>query len=75
MKRVNGVKHTAINTLLCKPGSNAIENAFLESPNQFKRKISYDVECDIVYDMNTRSYDVLFRICDVAYDCNIRYRM
>jgi hypothetical protein len=68
VKRVNGVIRTAINALRCKQGSKRDRGCIIDKPKSFQKKISYDVVCDIVYDMKTRSYDVLFRICDVAYD-------
>ena len=49
--------------------------SIIGKPNSYHKKISYDVVCDIVYDMKTRSYDVLLTTYDVAYDCNIRHRM
>ena len=39
-----------------------------DPPDQINRNIVYDIVCDIVYDMKTRTYDVLSTTYDVAYD-------
>ena len=52
-----------------------------DPPDQMNRNIVYDIVCDIAYDMKPKTYDVLVKMYDVAYDVqhtmsyvNLRHR-
>ncbi len=89
MKRVNGVIRTAINTLLCKPGSQRDRECIIGKPKSIQKKnliqcrMQHRIRCDqkiircVVHNMRCRirfvTYDIVCRTCDV--ECYIRHRM